>query len=940
MNDPLPLRADDEGLLSILSTRPIEDRLVELRASCGHDGVRYERLRQLVDLAYERDHGVPLRAAADDRPERAADVGPYRLHERIGAGAFGRVHRAEHVVTGGAVAVKLLTGPAAERDGASRLVEEARLLGRLRHPAIATVHDAGVTERDGQVVPWLAMELVSGGRPITAMGALPTGRGREAALRRRLSILATVADAVAAAHAFGIVHRDIKPSNVLLTASDAPMLVDFGVALAVEGSGTHAGEGATPGSHAERRGRVGGGDTDERPTEEMEDGRSGDRRRRRAAVAGTLPYLPPECLGARDAGELDARPELQDVFALGVLAHELIDGRLPWRTPEGRPCVRAREVEEAITSGRMARLDGADARVPADVAWLLRRAMATRPADRPASAATFRDELRRLAESRPLAASEYPGGWTYRAATGARRHRAAVSVLAAVLLVLSVSTAVSTMAAERARTAERRANELLVFLDDALVAMTRSGEAGSVEELVRTLSDRAEFDARRSQLHELDVRGLVGLTAAALGEPETAARQLDAAIDLARRNDPDRLATLLLRRSTLALQQGDLERARRLADEVRSFAGSEIERLQADALDAELLVRQEDPAAITEWERIARRRARLLGRDADETLVARFNHAVALDIAGRSREAIAIMQDVVAINRDVKGPLHPDTLASGQGLAMALGSAGRYEEAFAEYEALLVSARRVLPPRHPVVVTLEMNYGVDLIHAARPEAAEQCRRALSAARAAFDADSTTVATAQFNLARALEDSDAPVAEVRRHAEAALLIQRERLPAGHFELQATRRLLARISANEGRYEEAATMLEAIAADLAAMPVPDRLRAAWVGFDLSQVLARLGRCDEAADRVREALDGFRATAGEEHDLWPRLQLFESVVLAECGDGPAAVEIALAAVDEARRRGGLESIHAAIERLREPLLRDGATELLMMLDTAVAP
>src|SRR5262249_52547967 len=175
-----------------------------------------------------------------------------------------------------------------------------QILGRLRHPGIAQIYEAGVAD-DGQ--PFFALELVHG------LALDEHARRRSLGAAGRLELLARVCDAVQHAHEQGVVHRDLKPSNVLVDGEGQPRVLDFGVARA-----TDAGM-ATTTAHT-----------------------------RTGQLVGTLSYMSPEQVAA-DPSALDAR---SDVYTLGVILYELLAGRLPYPLehlplPEGARGIRERE---------------------------------------------------------------------------------------------------------------------------------------------------------------------------------------------------------------------------------------------------------------------------------------------------------------------------------------------------------------------------------------------------------------------------------------------------------------------------------------------------------------------------------------------------------------------------------------------------------------------
>jgi eukaryotic-like serine/threonine-protein kinase len=204
----------------------------------------------------------------------------YQVEARIGGGGMGTVYRAVDP-EGKKVALKFLS-PALAQDPVvvARFAREVTTLARLRHPAIVAVLDQG--EEGG--LPWFAMELVEGPDLRARLAAGPLAPAETAAIFGRLL------QALAHAHAAGVVHRDLKPANVLL-AADGARLADFGIARWEGPEATGAG--------------------------------ALTRLTETAAVIGTLPYMSPE---QRRGGPTDAR---SDLFSVGVMLYEAATGALP-----------------------------------------------------------------------------------------------------------------------------------------------------------------------------------------------------------------------------------------------------------------------------------------------------------------------------------------------------------------------------------------------------------------------------------------------------------------------------------------------------------------------------------------------------------------------------------------------------------------------------------
>src|SRR4051794_22329525 len=256
--------------------------------------------------------------------------GRYALNERIALGGMGEVWSATDTVLHRVVAVKLL-----RTDNAAALVsrfrDEARHMAAVSHPGIAHIHDYG---EDGTSA-FLVMELVPG-HPLSKLlaerGALPVSEV--------LSYVAQTAEALAAAHAVGVVHRDIKPGNLIVMPDGTVKVTDFGIARAV-------GDTAMPAA---------------------------------GNVSGTPQYMSPE-----QATGSTATP-LSDIYSLGAVAYEMLVGHPPF-TGDNELAITMAHVHQAPPE--------LPESIPADVRSLVTRALAKDPAQRPPTAAAFADEARR-----------------------------------------------------------------------------------------------------------------------------------------------------------------------------------------------------------------------------------------------------------------------------------------------------------------------------------------------------------------------------------------------------------------------------------------------------------------------------------------------------------------------------------------------------------------
>lgn len=149
-------------------------------------------------------------------------VGRYEIVETLGTGAYSRVVRAHDPLIDRFVAIKLFSPDLARGEARSLFLREARVVGKLSHPGVITVHDIGVEESTS--TPYLVMELVEGQplEKIIAKGSIPYPTACEYA--------AHVAIALGVAHRRAVIHGDVKPANILITTENRVKLTDFGMA--------------------------------------------------------------------------------------------------------------------------------------------------------------------------------------------------------------------------------------------------------------------------------------------------------------------------------------------------------------------------------------------------------------------------------------------------------------------------------------------------------------------------------------------------------------------------------------------------------------------------------------------------------------------------------------------------------------------------------------
>jgi serine/threonine protein kinase len=157
-----------------------------------------------------------------------ANIGRYRILHLLGEGGMGVVYEAEQENPRRTVALKVIKPGFASSELRRRFEQEAAALGRLQHPGIAQVYEAGAADAGFGPQPYFAMELVHG-RPLRDYA-----EEHHLNTRQRLELMLKISDAVDHAHQRGIIHRDLKPANILVEKSGQPKILDFGLARATD----------------------------------------------------------------------------------------------------------------------------------------------------------------------------------------------------------------------------------------------------------------------------------------------------------------------------------------------------------------------------------------------------------------------------------------------------------------------------------------------------------------------------------------------------------------------------------------------------------------------------------------------------------------------------------------------------------------------------------
>ena len=402
------------------------ERVAYVRQACGPDEALRARLDVLLQAHDEAGDFLdvpPLSSAATLEMSPLVEgpgtvIGRYKLLERIGEGGFGVVYMAEQTQPiNRRVALKIIKLGMDTKEVIARFEAERQALALMAHPNIATVFDAGATDTGR---PYFAMELVKG-IPITEYCDK-----NNLDMRQRLGLFVDVCKAIQHAHQKGIIHRDIKPSNVMITLHDGtpvPKVIDFGIAKA----------------------------TNHRLTEKTLFTRF-------AQMIGTPEYMSPE--QAEFSGlDIDTR---SDIYSLGVLLYQLLTGVTPFDAGKLREAGYAemqriiREEEPTKPSTKLSTLgesltDVAKQRscspdllrkhLRGDLDWIVMKSLEKDRTRRYDSTSALLEDIKRHLNHDPVSAGP-PGTW-YRTKKFLLRHRAWLTTVAAVTVVISASLAVT-----------------------------------------------------------------------------------------------------------------------------------------------------------------------------------------------------------------------------------------------------------------------------------------------------------------------------------------------------------------------------------------------------------------------------------------------------------------------------------------------------------------
>jgi serine/threonine protein kinase len=334
-------------------------------------------------MANEKDKpSDPNAETLESQPERIRggipkEIGRYKVRRTIGSGGMGTVYEAIQESPRRKVAIKVMRSGVTSRSAMRRFEYESQILGRLSHPCIAQVFEAGTYDDGTGGVPYFAMEYIVGAKTL-----LEYAKQKDLKVHERLVLFEQICDAVHHGHLKGIIHRDLKPDNILIDSSGNPKIIDFGVARATDSDmalttlQTNVGQ-----------------------------------------LIGTVQYMSPEQCEA-DPDLIDAR---SDVYSLGVILYELLTGQPPYDLSS----IPIYEATRLIREQQPTRMTTIAQGIQGDLETVVSKAMDKDRDRRYQSSYELGQDITRFLENEPIHARR--ASMVYQLKMFARRNRAVVA---------------------------------------------------------------------------------------------------------------------------------------------------------------------------------------------------------------------------------------------------------------------------------------------------------------------------------------------------------------------------------------------------------------------------------------------------------------------------------------------------------------------------------
>jgi len=639
-------------------------------------------------------------------------IGKYRILSEIGEGGMGTVYEAEQDSPRRKVALKVIKAGVVSKNLLLRFEIEAQILGKLDHPGIATIFEAGTFDEGQGVQPFFAMEFVQ--------GELLTDYADKHKLgtRDRLGLLAKIADAVQHAHQKGVIHRDLKPGNILVNNEGQIKILDFGVARATDADIQTA-------------------------TMQTDIGQ----------LIGTIPYMSPE-QASGNPDDLDTR---SDVYALGIIGYELLTGQMPYD-------VKQKMIHEAvrvIREDEPKTLSSINKTFRGDVEIIVSKALIKEKERRYQSASDLASDIGRYLNNEPIEARP-PSVW-YQLSKFSRRNKALVIGVVSVLIVSLVGTLISinfaiseANALDRAEIELRRATDIKQYVIEMLKSASPEEALGTdLITILNKASDRLIHGEIHDELIMVELHEVLGDVYMKVGDYAKAELHLPIALSIRTRtlglDHPKTLSAMSslaklfknqgrraeaeeLMKTAISYQKqllgNDDPKTLRTMNELASLYSNQFRRSESELLFREVLEARirvlgpQHPDTLTTMHGLGvlmnnhgqydeadslytqsfQARKAVLGDHHPDTLISMTSLGTLWMIQNRNGDAEAIYRETLQTMIHVLGEDHPRTLFTKNNLAISCANQGKYEEAIQIHEQNLADRMRTLGEKHPDVL--------------------------------------------------------------------------------------------------------------------------------------------------------------------------------------------------------------------------------------------
>ena len=622
------------------------DATVHMDSPSSDDATIIDKSNEVVDTSIPRD------------------IGPYKVKRPIGAGGMGTVVLAQQENPRRDVAIKIMNAGVVSRKALRRFEFEAQILGRLQHPAIAQVYEAGTFDDGSGARPYFAMEYVSSAKEL---GDYVCDNSLD--VTARLKLFRCLCEGIEYGHRRGVIHRDLKPGNILVNAEGHPKIIDFGVARSTESDSVTA-------------------------TLATEAGQ----------LIGTLQYMSPEQVEL-DPGDLDTR---SDVYALGVILYQLLVDELPYDLTGASLTKAGRLIRE--TQPR--RLSDINARLGGDLETICLKALEKERNQRYQSVGDLSEDLRRYLADEPIMAR--PPTRTEQFRRLIRKNKAASIATGVVALALIAATMISIVFAveashqrDAAELSRSQAEEKTRSLETVTEFQTDQISGLDLTMMGASLRNRVlkAFDGDVSRLNGIDFTGI----ALSLINDQILERTLQL-IDTELVDQPLVRAELLQTIASTQVGLGLTNQAIPPQEEALAIRLDLLDRDDPDTLEsiAGMGVLLRSLARFDEarpyYEETLEISRKLWGEDDLRTLSAANNKVRLLHSQGNYKEAELLCKETYETRRDILGPEHPDTLKSSFTLGVILHSQQRYDDAMPHYARTLEIRRSNLGDLNPLTL--------------------------------------------------------------------------------------------------------------------------------------------------------------------------------------------------------------------------------------------